>query len=526
MQKRVINIGKQAASIDVSPAFNVYSRVIIHVDSEHAYTAGDTSGRTLEIDNPLGTQSMANGLLAQLRGMQYQPWEAASALLDPAAEIGDPVSTASSYGGLYRRVKRFGRLMLTDAAAPSDEEINHEFQFVSAQERKFERVTGDLRASLIMTNTLIRTEVIDRQSADSELSSRIEQTAKAISAEVIDRQSADSELSGRIELTATSLSTEIAERKEGEVLLGSRITQTAASIASEISDRRSADNVLSSRIAQTAGEIRSEVARASAVEGSLESRISQTDSKVQIEITRATTQEGLLQSSINATADQIEAKVSKQGGGNRPSSFSWSLNDTGHRWYANGEPMPVMAITASGLKVRGHGEFSSGTIGGFAIGASELSYNGLKWGDTTKNYGAYIGQSGIQLGKYFSVDTAGNLKTTNTEADTMTATNIRLKGTLTFYDEDGNVAGTMSASNFLTGASQSYNNYSGWTRAKTLWDDAQNDDVGVGYMKMSSLRVVNSIQLGDYKFVRSSRTFRDGEGNTVSLDFWAPQKVY
>ena len=51
---------------------------------------------------------------------------------------------------------------------------------------------------------------------------------------------------------------------------------------------------------------------------------------------------------------------------------------------------------------------SSGKIGNWDIDSNSLSYNGQTWGGTNST-GAYIGQSGIQLGKNFRVDMQGNL---------------------------------------------------------------------------------------------------------------------
>ena len=362
----VINLGQRVSSVDVSPQFQPYSKVIIHIDDDNAVEVGDNTGRTLEFDNPFGSREMAQNILNRVSGYQYQPYQADGALLDPAAEIGDAVGTATSYGGLYTRSRKFGRLMKADISAPHDEEINHEFKYESPQERKFTRVTGEIRASIILTNNMIQSEVVARQNADNEISSRITQTADSITAEVI---------------------------------------------------------------------------RATAAEGTLSSRITQNANGITAEVSRATQAEGTLRSSLSVQASEIAAKVDSSGGGG---SFSWVLNSSSHTWKANNAE--VMRASASGLWVKGQIEATSGKIGGFDIGSNALSYNGLTWGDTSKNYGAYIGQSGIQLGKNFSVDNSGNLK----------ASNITLSGTL-------NIGGqAITADALRQGAQQSYNNYGSW----------------------------------------------------------------
>lgn len=145
--------------VDVSPQFDNYSKVIIHVSDETAYEAGNDSGRTLEIDNPFGTQTMANNILASLVGFQYQPYTAQGALLDPAAEIGDAVNMRGAYGGIYTRERSFNRLMKADVSAPHDEEINHEYAYESPERREFKRSINEVKASLIIANDRIDASV-------------------------------------------------------------------------------------------------------------------------------------------------------------------------------------------------------------------------------------------------------------------------------------------------------------------------------------------------------------------------------
>lgn len=449
----VVSIGQQVASVDVSPQFLPYSKVVIHVDDDTAFVEGNDTGRVFEIDNPFGSQEMARNILSKLSGYRYQPFAASEAILDPAAEIGDVVNTATSYGGLYTRNRTFGRLMRADVSAPNDEDIDHEFRFVPPQERKFTRVTGELRASLILTNSLIEAEVVNREAQGTELSSRITLTASQLTAEIINRQNADNEMS-------------------------SRITQNADGITAEVN--------------------------------------------------RATQEEGRLQSSLSVQASAIAAKVSSSGGG---SSFSWVLDSASHTWKSNNTD--VMRVSASGLWLKGQIEATTGKIGGFDIGSNALSYNGLTWGDVSKNYGAYIGQSGIQLGKNFSVDNAGNLS----------ATNIRLQGSLSFYNSDGTYAGGMSAANFLRGASEAYNNYGSWNgAADTVESNSGYWSGGAGYgfsfgnainsssgiypsffratvIYASGTLQCGSLQVGSYFASWHSRYVKDSNGDTILIRY-------
>ena len=406
-----INLGVRMRNLDVSPQFNTYSKVIIHIDDDTQVSAGNDSGRTLEVDNPLGTQAIANEMLKRLSGFQFQPYKAEGALLDPAAEIGDAVNTPSVYGGIYTRSRTFDRLMNADISAPCDEEINHEYEFESPSERKFKREMGDVRASLIIQSNMIQAEVVARENADNAMYSRITQTADAITAEV---------------------------------------------------------------------------SRASAAEGNLSTRITANANGLVAEVSRATAAEGTLRSSLDIQASQIAAKVSASGGGG---SFSWVLNSNSHTWKSNNTE--VMKISASGLWLKGQIEASSGKIGGFDIGSTALQYNGLNFGDTNKSRGAYIGQSGIQLGKSFQVDNSGNVL----------ASSLKLKGSITFLNADGTTAGTMSAADLRLGAQRANSGYSDWNSAYGWtsnngsyctggvgnWYTAQTTSSRVSYFKCTTL---------------------------------------
>ena len=155
----IVNLQRRVSEVNVSPQFQNYSKVIIHVSDETSYEVGNDTGRTLEITNPFGTQEMAENILSSLSGYQYQPYTADGALLDPAAEVGDAVNVRGAYGGIYTREKTFGRLMKSDVSAPQDEEINHEYAYESPERREFKRSIGEVKASLIIANDRIDASV-------------------------------------------------------------------------------------------------------------------------------------------------------------------------------------------------------------------------------------------------------------------------------------------------------------------------------------------------------------------------------
>lgn len=155
----VVTISSRLTNLEVSPQFNSYSKVRIIVSDDTVYEVGNDDGRTLEIENPFGTQAMAQTILNSLSGFQYQPYQADGTLLEPAAEIGDAANMRGNYGGIYTRDRTFGRLMKADISAPCDEEINHEYAYEAPETREFKRSINDVKASLIIANDRIDAKV-------------------------------------------------------------------------------------------------------------------------------------------------------------------------------------------------------------------------------------------------------------------------------------------------------------------------------------------------------------------------------
>lgn len=203
-----VNILKRARNMEISEQFDGYSGVRIFVgtndDGENViYESGDTNGRTLEIKNPFGTQEMADNILADIQGYQYQPLSADSALLNPAAEMGDGVTVNGVYSGIFVRATQFGRLMASDISAPTDEEIEHEFAVESPSERQYTRFVQQTRAMLKITNLAIEAEVSARTAADTAINATLSIQATQIAAKV-SKQSPSGQTSFGWNLTDTS----------------------------------------------------------------------------------------------------------------------------------------------------------------------------------------------------------------------------------------------------------------------------------------------------------------------------------
>lgn len=180
----VVNVGKMAMDVRKSVALMPYSRVIITVDEETEFEAGNESGLTLELTCPWGTQAIADDILAAILGYQYQPYTATNAMLDPAAEMGDAVNANSVYGGLYQQDIIFDNVYYSNIAAPEDEQLDHEFTYETPTERRITRQKNWAKAEFRITNAAIELEVQERRADSTEFRATLTTHSQEIAARV------------------------------------------------------------------------------------------------------------------------------------------------------------------------------------------------------------------------------------------------------------------------------------------------------------------------------------------------------
>lgn len=155
--------------------------------------------------------------------------------------------------------------------------------------------------------------------------------------------------------------------------------------------------------------------------------------KISAEVEARTEDTEFLKAALAVQAGEISAKVSRNGGNS--SSFGWSLTADG--WTLTSSGGTVLNANKNGLKITGEVEATSGKVGGFIIKDGYMSTNSQTWGGTNTT-GIYIGSSGIQLGKNFSVDAAGNLTAhSGTFLGTVSAGNIEYGGSDGYFNASG-----------------------------------------------------------------------------------------
>ncbi len=153
------NLGNHVSSLDYGEKISKISRINLVVDSNNMYTAGDDTGRTLEAACSWGTQAMANSILAKVSGVDYRPYAAVDALLDPAAEIGDGVSIADIYSVIATSSTTFGKMCEANISAPYTDEIDDEYPYKTPDQRKAERQLAQTRSLITKTSEEIKLEV-------------------------------------------------------------------------------------------------------------------------------------------------------------------------------------------------------------------------------------------------------------------------------------------------------------------------------------------------------------------------------
>ena len=154
-----IFLGSNVGELETGDMPANITRVNLSVDSDHYYTAGDDTGRAIEVTCPWGSQEMANSILASVSGKTYQPYTATDALLDPAAEIGDAVTIGGYYSVIADISTSFDRACAPTISAPESDEIDDEYPYESREKRETDRQLAQTRSLISKTAEEIRLEV-------------------------------------------------------------------------------------------------------------------------------------------------------------------------------------------------------------------------------------------------------------------------------------------------------------------------------------------------------------------------------
>ena len=243
------------------------------------------------------------------------------------------------------------------------------------------------------------------------------------------------------------------------------------------------------------------------------------DGKISAEVEERKSDTKSIRATLEVQADQITAKVNKNDGSS--STFGWALETASWRIFSGSNT--VLKADKNGLEVKGVIRATSGEIGGFKITSNSLTYNNQTWGGTNTN-GIYIGPNGIQLGKNFKVDVAGNLTAASgTFTGSVNAGNIRYGGSYGTFSGGGISSGSISGNRLVGGTITTAYTSSGINAALNDGTWAANILSGVSdYNVTIRVGTVSCVDLfkGGLGFSPQSTSIKDYNGDYVHINYW------
>lgn len=174
-------IGLNASSINMAEAKPPISKVILLVDDENYYEAGDDSGTVIEQSCPYATQAMANAVLASLQGYVYEPVTASGATITPFAELGDGITVGNIYTVLGEQTIRFSSGKLADVAAPGETEVDHEYQVKGPTTQEFNRKVATVQSEINKTAEEIELKITGLKGQVSSISTKLDSITLSVS---------------------------------------------------------------------------------------------------------------------------------------------------------------------------------------------------------------------------------------------------------------------------------------------------------------------------------------------------------
>lgn len=252
--------------------------------------------------------------------------------------------------------------------------------------------------------------------------------------------------------------------------------------------------------------------------------LSITSTQIQAEVSERKQDVAELVSQLKIQSGLITAKVSKTGGS--ASTFEWEMTDTFMLWKANGSK--IFNLDKNGAEVYGKIVAKTGTIGGFDILDTHLSYNNQTWNGTNST-GIYLGPHGFQLGKYFKVDASGNLTAqSGTFTGAVNAGSIRYGDNYGTLSGSGISSGSISGNRLQTGTITTSYTSNGINTSLGRADAAYNICTGITTatkfiskeLSVTSKASVESLYIGGSSVTKKSTTFKDADGNNITISYW------
>lgn len=174
-----IDIDSRAQSLTTDDEVEPYTQIVLVLDSQQEIVAG-TGANIYEANCPFATPDMANLLLVLFERYSFRPFEAEKALLTPLFEFGDSVVIAGETVKPYRYELNYNVLMAANLSADYSREVNHEFIYKPASERKIERVAANTYSQFQVMANEISSKVSQTDYNGNKIASLINQTATTV----------------------------------------------------------------------------------------------------------------------------------------------------------------------------------------------------------------------------------------------------------------------------------------------------------------------------------------------------------
>jgi hypothetical protein len=238
------------------------------------------------------------------------------------------------------------------------------------------------------------------------------------------------------------------------------------------------------------------------------------DGKISAEVEERKSDTERIRATLEVQADQITAKVNKNDGSS--STFGWALETASWRIFSGSNT--VLKADKNGLEVKGVIRATSGEIGGFLITSNSLTYNNQTWGGTNST-GIYIGPNGIQLGKNFKVDSAGNLTAASgTFTGSVNAGNIRYGGNYGTFSGGGISSGSISGNRLVANTISTSYTSSGINRSLGYADRFYGATTGDGVTEWyTSYLYTAYLYLSGNRFKPTWIYYTDSSGNSKQV---------
>lgn len=161
-------LGMNVQSFDSSPALDRITGVNLETEAGNAAAAGTTAGYVLTAPCEFASSSgVADLCLSKLRDYVYKPFSAGTAILDPAAEVGDLVII----NGRSYQMMSIGWNLSTwptaDIGAAYDQEVDHEYTILAPEAKTYRKAMAATDDKLKLYPTTLQMQSAISQSEEA-----------------------------------------------------------------------------------------------------------------------------------------------------------------------------------------------------------------------------------------------------------------------------------------------------------------------------------------------------------------------